>query len=551
MKRIPIPRLALVAALVVAGVVGTATFGAASAKACGLFSNCTLTVHITGAGQANSTVSTGGQTCVSDETTPTGVEGKTCTYTFGWGWIVGLGAAWPGWDGWQFGKWSGAGFAHPVHCDGEDRSTNTYTYGFCQFQIWQDLEIRAEFVDTQAPDTTLSGPTGYFQRTTSATFTFTSTDHVPSTFKCSLDDAPYTACSSPLTLSGLSQGGHAFRVRAFDPSGNGDPSPPLAQWSVDTVAPQNPALTSPDHAVGYWSTNPAVNIAFSNAQDGWSGVDGYSYVWDQSPTTVPDTVKDAEETATGTTSPVLADGSWYFHLRTVDNAGNWSDPTTVGPFKIDRTPPSSPTVSAPSFPTTTTFTVGWKAIDATSGVASYDVRYRTAYLAGGFGSYFGWKLRTYDPSAPISGIPGMTYCFSGRAWDTAGNVSSWGTERCSAVPLDDGALTASGSWTRTTGTGYYLGTVARSVTTGSALTSPTVAARRVLVLVTKCPTCGSIDVYWNGTLSLSASLAASSTLKRQYVSLPAFSQLQTGVVMIKVRSSAQTVEVDGLEASRT
>src|SRR5262249_4758725 len=149
----------------------------------------------------------------------------------GWGWIVGFGAAWPGWDGWSFSKWTGNGYTKPVHCDGEDRATNTYTQGFCQFQVWDNLEMRAEFVDTVAPDTTLSGPSG-LQRSTTASFTFTSNDHVPSTFKCSLDDGIWNPCTSPFTYFGLSQGSHALRVRAFDPSGNGDPSPALAQWTV-------------------------------------------------------------------------------------------------------------------------------------------------------------------------------------------------------------------------------------------------------------------------------------------------------------------------------
>jgi hypothetical protein len=54
---------------------------------------------------------------------------------------------------------------------------------------------------------------------------------------------------------------------------------------------------------------------------------------------VPDTVKDAEETATGTTSPALSNGSWYFHLRTRDNAGNWTATSHLGPFVIAVPPP--------------------------------------------------------------------------------------------------------------------------------------------------------------------------------------------------------------------
>jgi hypothetical protein len=549
MKWIPIPRLALVAALVVAGVIGTASFGVASAKACGLFSNCTVTVHVTGAGKVNSSAFPN-PGCESPQTTPTGVGGVNCTFTFGWGWIVSLNTAWWAWDGWKFGRWSGSGFTHPVHCDGEDGATNTYTGGICQFQVWQDMEIRAEFVDTQGPDTTmLTYPAGS-QPTTSASFTFKSSDHVPSTFKCSLDDAPYTVCTSGILLSGLSQGGHVFRVQAVDPSGNGDPSPAVAQWIVDTVAPQNPTLTSPDHTAGTWSANPAVNVAFSNAQDGTSGIDGYSYVWDQSAGTLADTIKDAEETMTGTTSAVLADGSWYFHLRTVDNAGNWSGSTTVGPFKIDRTGPSAPAVTVPAISTTTDVTVRWSANDAGSGVGPYEVNYRAAPATGGFGWYVGWKSGITDVRALLKAVPGTTYCISARAWDKVGNVSAWGPESCTAVPLDDVALTSRGTWTRTTETGYYLGTVSRSTIAGARLTSATVSARRLVVLVTKCPGCGTINVFWNGALVVTANLAASSTLKKQTVALPLLPQAQSGVLKITVQSSEKPVEIDGFVASQ-
>jgi beta-lactam-binding protein with PASTA domain len=41
----------------------------------------------------------------------------------------------------------------------------------------------------------------------------------------------------------------------------------------------------------------------------------------------------------GTVSPPLANGSWYFHLRTRDNAGNWSSGRHLGPFVIRSAPP--------------------------------------------------------------------------------------------------------------------------------------------------------------------------------------------------------------------
>jgi hypothetical protein len=75
-------------------------------------------------------------------------------------------------------------------------------------------------------------------------------------------------------------------------------------------------------------------VTWSGAFDFGSGIDGYSFSWDSSGTSVPDTNKDVEETATQVTSAPLAPGTYWFHLRTRDNAGNWSAGTHAGPFVI-------------------------------------------------------------------------------------------------------------------------------------------------------------------------------------------------------------------------
>ena len=82
------------------------------------------------------------------------------------------------------------------------------------------------------------------------------------------------------------------------------------------------------------SIDRTVDVAFEGAADDQSGVDGFSFAWDRQQSAMPDAVKDAEETAGGTTSPSLGNGRWWFHLRTRDNAGNWTSTRHVGPFVI-------------------------------------------------------------------------------------------------------------------------------------------------------------------------------------------------------------------------
>jgi hypothetical protein len=122
-----------------------------------------------------------------------------------------------------------------------------------------------------------------------------------------------------------------------------------------------------------WSNDPTVEIVWFASSDAHSGVDGFSYGWSREAATDPGTVKAVEETTTGATSPALADGSWWFHLRTRDNAGNWSSPVHLGPFKIDVTAPANPVLSSPShtidsWSSDATVVVTWSAGD---GVEAY------------------------------------------------------------------------------------------------------------------------------------------------------------------------------------
>ncbi len=54
------------------------------------------------------------------------------------------------------------------------------------------------------------------------------------TFECSVDGAPFTRCSSPVSLSGLAPGRHTVAVRSVDEDGRVDPTP--AEWAFDVPA---------------------------------------------------------------------------------------------------------------------------------------------------------------------------------------------------------------------------------------------------------------------------------------------------------------------------
>lgn len=105
---------------------------------------------------------------------------------------------------------------------------------------------RNVIVDNTPPETKLTGgPSGEITQT-SATFTFAGTDNLTLperlVFAWRLDGGPFTdfSVSTTVTLTGLAEGPHIFRVKAHDQAGNEDLTPAEAAF---TVALRLPAPT--------------------------------------------------------------------------------------------------------------------------------------------------------------------------------------------------------------------------------------------------------------------------------------------------------------------
>ena len=105
-------------------------------------------------------------------------------------------------------------------------------------------EIRSWTVDITGPTVTIdSGPSGRVSRV-NATFEFSSGANT--TFECKFgagDD--FGPCTSPVELSGLSEGEHLFRVRGTDELGNVG-APESRTWNVDNAAPATTIGQKPD-----------------------------------------------------------------------------------------------------------------------------------------------------------------------------------------------------------------------------------------------------------------------------------------------------------------
>lgn len=191
-----------------------------------------------------------------------------------------------------------------------------------------------------------------------------------------------TGLTSKVTFAAAAGTVYRIAVDGYNTNGQGSATGTVnIAWSLvvpppDLVPPAISALASSSHGVGAWSPANAIAVNWA-VGDLVSGVDGYSFQWDSNPGTEPDFTKDAEEGATGTTSPAFGTGAYYFHLRARDNAGNWSGTSHAGPYYVDTSAPTNPSARSTSHAigvgsTATTIDFEWSgANDAGSGVDGY------------------------------------------------------------------------------------------------------------------------------------------------------------------------------------
>jgi Big-like domain-containing protein len=284
-------------------------------------------------------------------------------------------------------------------------------------------------IDTAAPDTSIMASPANPTNSTSASFSFSSTEG-GSTFECQLGSGGYLPCASPVSYSGLGEGTHSFQVKATDPAGNTDPTPASYGWTVDT--------SPPDTAIGLAPTNPTnatgATFSFTSSEGGSSfacSLDGAVFTACASPASYS----------------ALGDGSHNFQVRATDAAGNTDATPASRTWTIDTTPPAAPVIETPpqgATNNTGSFTLAGTAepsatVEVFEGAAS-----KGTTTASGVGSWAKALISVADGS----------HTYTARATDAAGNVSAVSNARTVVVdttaPNTDILAGPSGSTASTT-----------------------------------------------------------------------------------------------------
>jgi hypothetical protein len=252
-------------------------------------------------------------------------------------------------------EWIGASYSTSGLGDGTHYFHVLALDGCGSWGSTRHYEVRVDGTQSSAPGVSSSShpsdSTWYSSRSPSFNYLVTDTSSIDG-YSYLLDassgttpDTTLDTTSSSYTASGLADGTHYFHVRARNGS---------QLWSdtgrravkIDGTAPAAPSVSSSTHPVAtsdYPSNDPVLSWTVPSDL---SGIAGYSYVLDQATSTVPDTT--SEGVTTSKAYQDRPDGTYYFHVRAVDVAGNWGATTHRRVGILVPAPAVVPTLSAPS-----------------------------------------------------------------------------------------------------------------------------------------------------------------------------------------------------------
>ncbi len=217
------------------------------------------------------------------------------------------------------------------------------------------------------------------------------------------------------------EGIYYFHIIGEDYAGNIGDEPTIFTIKIDLKAepPDIISTTHPNPEKFYASTNPVFVV--EKISD-LSGAEGFYYIVDNNPETIPD--KKTGRFTNDTTIKIpekLEDGEWYFHIVLKDNAGNLGTKASHYKFKIETKPPEAYIKELPQFIASDTFEVKWTGTDKESGINCFTLEYKE----GEKGKWKTWLLETKAQSGIFKGEDGITYYFRIKAKDNAGNWSDF------------------------------------------------------------------------------------------------------------------------------
>lgn len=209
-----------------------------------------------------------------------------------------------------------------------------------------------------------------------------------------------------------------FRIRLSPPNTGGSGNNRYDNITVegDTIittggptAPSSPGIAASSLTANSWTGDSVVTVRWTKATSTSSTIAGYSYMWDHTPTGIPDTIVDGNDTSA--TKHISQGRNWYFHLLSVDATGLASLAVHFGPINVDTAEPAPPQ------------------IDFSSSVQG-------AWSAATRDSIH-WKITPTD-TAGLNNIMGYAVIWSQSATTTPDTIVTTALDHAVQTPLTDG-----------------------------------------------------------------------------------------------------------------
>jgi Tfp pilus assembly protein PilX len=220
----------------------------------------------------------------------------------------------------------------------------------------------------------------------------------------------------------LADGTYYWRVRAVDGAGNASAWTTSWAFKLDNTLPSMPVHLSPS---SWKQINNSATLDWSDVSDA-SGVTYQIRLYNSSWSLLKEKTGLTSSAYAVSSFGSLADGTYYWRVRTVDGAGNASTWTTSWAFKLDNTLPSVPVHLSPTSwkKINSSATLDWSDVSDASGV-TYQIRlYNSSWSL--VKEKTGLTSSAYAVSS-FGSLANGTYYWRVRAVDGAGNASAWTT----------------------------------------------------------------------------------------------------------------------------
>ncbi|MBO9666462.1 MAG: hypothetical protein J7501_06570 [Bdellovibrio sp.] len=266
-------------------------------------------------------------------------------------------------------------------------------------------------VDLTPPTLVITASPNSITNATSASFTFSATDTGGgsiASYSCKLDSGSYSACTSGVSYSALTQGGHSFSVIATDTAGNIS-SAASYSWTIDTTAPTVTITANPTSP----NNSTSASFSFSGSDTGGGSIASYQCKIDSGTYSTCTSAKSYSG---------LTEGTHTFYVQSLDTAGNTSSAASYS-WVVDITAP----VVAISIPSANGSVIAANSVSSFAISGSCTENGLAVNLTGSVAQSVACSGASWSANLNLSALSDGTITVNANQTDAAGNTSATAT----------------------------------------------------------------------------------------------------------------------------